>query len=1150
MINQKQIRLTKLALALSIALAAAPTFAQNTTSAVGGRVSGADGSPASGATVSIVHAESGSVSRVTAGADGRYSARGLRVGGPYTITIEKGGVVEKFENVYLNLAETAQVDATLGKPMQVVTVTGQGQSAKFNKSSMGAGTNIGRAELNNMASIARSLADYARKDPRLSQTDKDRGEISAGGQNSRFNSITIDGVSISDTFGLESNGLPTNKQPISIDAIQSVQVNISNYDVTQKGYTGANINAVTKSGTNSWKGSVYQVFRDEQMVGDKVNVDGKTYVPAGAFTEKTTGLTIGGPLIKDKLFVFVSAEDSTSSRAQPTFGPLGSTFNNVGITQSAIAGAIKVAKDSYGIDIGTGDLSGAVPLTVEDRLVKLDWNINDDHRANLRWQKTDQLEPQFSGLSASGIALSSYLWSENKVIESLVGQWFADWTPNFSTELKISRRDSGRVNKTNSNLPSVGLSFQGALPAGTPAGVSANARFINFGTEVSRQFNALDTVTDDIYVGATWSHGKHEIKGGLDYNKNEMFNAFLQRVNGTYTFGCLNTAAGLTYEFNNQAPLTCTSTMSAAIAEQATLENFRRGRATNYQAQLPVAGVTLNETAAQWTLVNTGLFLQDTWAVSPRLNMTYGLRYDRSATNDRPKLNAKVAEAPVDAVPNANPALARATGGFGINNQVTIDGDDLIQPRFGFNYRMDTKRATQIRGGAGLFGGAALNVWLGNPFANPGVLTYNVGCSGTFAACSSAGGIFEPDPTKQKPINGATPAAAVDVLAPGISQPSVYKMNLGMDHELPWFGMVLGLEYLHTKVNTGLYFQNLNLGKATYSNGVDKRDMFWTPQGYKAECANDSGGFLTNNNANPALPQCAGFRSRALSNASFVNVIRVQETKKGGGNLGTVSLSSGRGKELNWQLAYTYTDATEVSNLSSSTSGSNWGARAIFNPNEDVAAKSSYMVRDRVNASMTWEKRFFGEYKTTFGAFYEGRTGKPYSWTFDNDMNGDDVRGNDLMYVPKAFGSGEVLFKGDTAGSRSNETRFWDIVNANPSLLSAAGGVVGRQGAFAPWTNSIDLRFTQEVPGLFKGNRGVFVLDIQNFGNMLHKRWGRINEVGFASAGGNARSFVDYAGMQDGKYVYRVRETNEDFVTKQTKGESQWAVQVTARYEF
>ena len=291
--------------ALSAAVAivvAAPALAQNTTAAISGSVVDANGKPVAGAVVTILHTESKSTSATTTDASGRYAARGLRVGGPYSITIRKDGQSDQREGVILALAETLNFDAVLGVATATVVVTGQAQSQVFNRASMGSGTNINNAQLNALASIQRNLQDYARTDPRISQTDKERGEISAAGQNSRYNSLTIDGVTINDTFGLEGNNLPTVKQPISIDAVQSVQVNLSNYDVTQKGYTGANINAVTKSGTNDFKGSVYYVFRNDSLVGQRYNRTTDSYADAPKFNEDTKGFTLGGPIIPDKLF--------------------------------------------------------------------------------------------------------------------------------------------------------------------------------------------------------------------------------------------------------------------------------------------------------------------------------------------------------------------------------------------------------------------------------------------------------------------------------------------------------------------------------------------------------------------------------------------------------------------------------------------------------------------------------------------------------------------------------------------------------------------------------------------------------------------------------------------------------------------------------
>ncbi|PTT76812.1 Oar protein [Pelomonas sp. HMWF004] len=1167
MSNRFGFPLSALCAAVAI-VAAAPAMAQNTTAAIGGRVLAADGKPIAGATVTIIHRESGSANTLTTDAEGRYNARGLRVGGPYTVTAVKGGDRSSQDDIYLQLAESLNFDVRLGaQSLDAVVVTGSAASAnsKFNSSNAGAGTSLGRQELDAYASIARNLQDYARQDPRLSQTDKERGEISAGGQNSRYNSITVDGVKINDTFGLESNNLPTIKQPISIDAIQSVQVNISNYDVTQQGYTGANINAVTKSGTNEFKGSVYYVYRDEEMSGRRFNRVTGLQFDFLPYTEKTKGVTLGGPIIKDKLFFFASYEEMKSNRAQPEFGPVGGPLTNVAISQATIDSVTKIAKDKYGIDVGTPN--GPAPVTVKDALLKVDWNINENHRANIRYTKTDQAETNFGTYSATGLNLTSWWWNQKKTIETVVGQWFADWTPNFSTELKLSNRDYHAEPVNNSKLPAIGLSFSGPAPAGSPAGINTGTRFLNFGTELSRQFNILDTKTVDGYFGANWVVGDHEIKAGADYSNNKVYNAFFQNVNGNYTFNCSNSftydnvpgvAKGGTL---NCAPDTRNFTpaqlafLSGQI-EAAVLENFTRGRYSGYQVQTPLAGKTLDDGIAKWSMANTGLFLQDTWTLSSNLTLGGGIRYDRTSVPDSPAQNTNVLAAPVAGSVSGN-LVTRAGGGFGLNNAITADGKDLVQPRVWFNYVLDGKanQKKQVRGGLGLFQGAAANVWMSNPFSNTGLATGFVGCGVTgFANCvvgtTTKDGAFNPDPSKQPTTGFGSAAANVDLIDPSLSQPSVWKFNLAFDAELP-MNMVAGAEWVHTKVKDGIYYQHLNLGAPT-ATGKDGRELYYTPAGYNPLCWSPTGGSLTNGAPCATSATSSGFRNRALSNAAYNNVLLAAGTDKGGGDSITFTLGSSKPvMGLNWQVAYTRTSATEVSPLTSSVSNSNFNARSVFNPNENVDANSAYLVKDRFNASLNWSQALIGKYKTTVGVFYEGRKGKPYSWTYRNDLNGDGVSGNDLMYVPTGFGSGEVVFLGDTATNKTNETLFWSIVDANKALRDAKGGVVKRNSAFSPFTNSFDVRVSQEIPGFTAKHKGVLTLDILNFGNLLNNRWGRINEVAFASAGGQRRTFVNYVGLNpEGKYIYQVNSVVDDYTQRQVKGESQWAAQITARYEF
>ena len=531
--------------------------------------------------------------------------------------------------------------------------------------------------------------------------------------------------------------------------------------------------------------------------------------------------------------------------------------------------------------------------------------------------------------------------------------------------------------------------------------------------------------------------------------------------------------------------------------------------------------------------------------VNDKLSVMVGLRVDKTGMPDRPIKNAAAGAATVagDAATNT-----RQTGGFGLDNSQTLDGNNLVQPRIGFNWNLGTKeRKMQLRGGFGLFEGAAANVWLSNPYSNTGVATAFFGCGvsaelsgGTAnrAACSTAG-VFSPDPTKQVAL-GANPAPSVDFLDSNLSQPSIWKANLAFDTELPWFGLTAGAEWLHTKNKLGIYYQHLNLGAVT-KTGSDGRQLFYNANGFNTNCWTAAGGTTSGTG-------CGGtVLSRSLNNASFGNVTLAKGSSMGGGDSFTLSLAQQPTRELGWSAAYTRASATEVSPLTSSVANSNFNARSIFNPNEEVAANSAYLVRDRVNASVNWSKPLWGSYKTTVGLFYEGRRGKTYSWTFNNDLNGDGLAGNDLMYIPSAPGSGEVVF----AGGAAEEARFWAYVAQFPELNGSKGKVVKRNGSFAPFTNSFDLRLSQEVPGFTSKQKGTFTFDILNVGNLLNSKWGRTEEIAFQSAGGGARSFVNYKGLTaDGKYIYSMMTTPEELITRQARGESQWAVQVTLKYDF
>jgi hypothetical protein len=1072
MINRNQLRLSRLTLGLMAALATAPAaFAQSTSASVTGQISGDDGRPVAGAQVTILHTQSGTVSRATTNEEGRYSSRGLRVGGPYTITIQRDGYQPTVqENVFLRIASDAQqVNAELhstATTLEAVEVVAGRPDDVFGTNKMGAGSTITREQISGFASINRDLQDYARLDPRLAQTDKERGEISALGQNTRFNSITIDGVSINDTFGLNANGLPTNRQPISIDAIEQLEVNVSNYDVTQTNYTGANINAVTKSGGNDFHGSAIYVYRDDSFVGDDEN--GNSF--NGFSKEETYGGTFSGPLIPDKLFFFASYEKFEQTRAGPDVR-LGnndgvSDSNEVdGITQATIDEIRQIAQDVYGFDPGNFQgLSGNLKPGSEDKLLKIDWNINDNHRASFRYNKTDQTESIFPNLSASGrnISLDTQWYTDTRKIETFVAQLYSDWSDNFSTEAKFSYRNFDSVPQVNSRLPEVRVRVG-----------NSNVRL---GTEFSRQANELHTDTYNGYFQGDWYLGDHSVRFGVDFERNEIFNLFVQGAFGQWDFNSIN--------------------------------DFRNNRARSFLQRNPTNG-DINSAAADWTLENYGFFVQDTWQVNDNLSLLFGVRLDIPRVPENPPLNQQV------------------LNDFGLDNTTTVDGQELFQPRFGFNYTFDTEYSTQLRGGLGLFQGSAANVWLSNPFTNNGQSIVISGCgTGGLAGCGGNPPPFNADPDNQPVIIGSQPAADVDLLQGNLEQPSVWKANLALDKELS-NGWVVSAEAIFTEVNKGVYYQNLNLGAPT-AIGPDGRELFYNAAGLNPanwdEFGNSTGGVVATSGRNPA----------------FRNVLIAKPTNKGNGQSYTFSLSNPSSENWYWQLAYTYQESNEVSGLTSSTASSQWGNRATFNPNENTNETSNYETRDRITAAVSYKHFFFKDYKTEITAFYEGRKGKPYSFVFDNDANGDGRFGNDLLFVPGA--RGDVIF-----GSQAEEDGFFDFMAANPNLARWAGQVAQRNSENSPWVNNVDLRFSQEIPGLFSGNKGEIWVDVLNVGNLIDEDWGQIDEVPFPFA----RGIVEFGGIDQatGKYVYRFNSP-DNLSRRDRVGESRWRLQLGVRYTF
>ncbi|ULU25021.1 TonB-dependent receptor [Dyella terrae] len=1100
------LRTKLLPVAIATLLATAPVFAQDTSSSISGRIVDGSGQPVAGATVQIVHEPTGTTKTTTTDAAGRYTAQGLRVGGPFDVKVNKDGTQTEQDNVYLQLAQDTAVNLTMGvtaatanaQNLTGVTVSANSLSQTFTPENKGISTNISRRELDAAPTPGRSIQNIVRMDPRVVITDRARGEISAVGQNSRYNNITVDSVSANDPFGLNANGLPTLGTPISQDTIEEYNISTANYDVANRRGLGANVNAVTKSGTNDFHGSVYYAFQNTDMIGD--NEQDKPY--AGFSRQWTAGGTVGGPIIKDKLFFFASMEKSQQVGSGSPYGPQdsGAATPIKGLTNQQVQQVRDIAA-KYGMnDIGTVG-GGNSNLTDKRYLAKVDWNIADNHRASFTYSETKENKPIITG-SQTKLVLSSGWYKTNVDNKSYALHFYDDWSDIFSTDTTVSY-----ANFNQNRGPYNGVAMPDITVYPTQYGNPA----IEFGTEYSSQANVLKVKTFNAAWAGTLYLGDHTLKGGFDYEKDKYYNLFLQNYYGSYVF--------------EEVPGGKATTG---------LSNFASGQYYQYRYNRPANGLGLDDVAARYNLNQWGVFLQDTWQVTNNLSLQYGVRVDVPLMDDKPLYNAAYA------APAGVNAKGQAIGGFGQTNQNTINGHRVVQPRMSFNYTFNTERMTQLRGGAGLFVTNQPGVWLGNIFSNSGMTQTQYNCGPTQSApCNTKLPAFSTDPNHQNNGPAGAGVMTVNTISKDWNIPTAWKISLGVDRELPWYGLIATADWEHIKQRDAIWFQNVNLG---------------TPTGVLPDGRSSYYGQLTD----PATTKPG---PRANANQAFSGqMINLANTDKGSADSIALSLKKPFSEDWSGMVGFTWSRSTEVNPGTSSVANSNYSNNYVYNSNENVASTSNYSVPRRVIASLNWQHRFWGDYTTSASIFYDGHSASPYSWTFGNDANGDGYT-NDLVYIPRP---GEVQFRPGTDPKLIQQ--FWDYIQKNDYLKDHQGDVAKRNGDRAGWINQIDLSFSQEIPGIFKGNKGIVRLDVYNFTNLLNKHWGIEKRVNFPGG----RALADYAGVdpKTGKYIYNIDCGGKASCTTYNQGNGyqplavptyinnnddlaqRWSVLLTVKYAF
>ena len=1121
-----RIRFTTLVSIIGLLLASVLTMhAQGvTTAAMSGFVTEADGKPLANANVTVVHVPTNTTYKAITGTPGRFSFVGLPVGGPYTVSATAEGLaIKSITGLQTSLGESTDV-VLVGEPSkdEVVVLDKfnvQASATDLDANTTGASSVLSRRRILAQPTASNSFADLIKTNPFVSV--RAYPQVQALGMNNRYNSITLDGAKINDSFGLNSSGLFSLNNPFALEAIEQFSISLTPYDVRQSGFAGASINAVSKSGTNQFHGSIYDLFTDQNWQGK--DVSGPTVGQRSLLKERVYGFTLGGPILKDRLFFFVNFEkdlrDSSPIRA-------GLYPDQTAFLDPLYA---RIAQLPGAPNLGSFGGVGASRLADTKRLAKIDWNITSGQRLSVRYSDTIGAQPSFGSFNASSFSqplvpnapppatvpptpsplpsgsfsngttsLSSNFYTLDVKEKVWATQLFSNWTPDFKTELSFSNTKQDSVRETPIKFPEIrilnvpGISSSNVVVTPPVATTDSSTDAIRFGTETSSQGNELHVKTQTMGGSGDYTWRDFTVTAGADHEASNYYNLFRQGSYGIFSYKDL------------------------AAFQADTPSGFERAVV---KTGLPTADISKFE--------QTGIFGQLKWQPNPRLNVILGLRLDYMDSPIAPTENALF------------------KNDFGITNTGTIDGTHNAAPRFSFNYALDKERLTQVRGGIGVFLGRNPWVWISNSFGNTGVGRYNqvvvrnaaTGVNnvptlsqylqGTYsnpAVANSTDRSFKFDasnPVGTTDVSGT--ASSINLIKPGLKMPTIQRGNLAIDRKLPFMDATATVEYIETTQLDALFVDNMNLKATTV--GADGRQRF----------AGASSGV------------------NALD-SSFANVIRTRDVHAGASQYVSFSLDRPFRNGWAYNVADTRGHATEAQTLNSSTANSQWQFNSVFNQNAVEVARSDYEVRNRIQASLSKEIRIFKKYVTTVSLYYEGRTGQPYSFVYAGDLNNDGFKGNDLVAVPTSPSDPRFDFSGMSA---VQQTAYFDYLNSS-GLAHFAGGHAPRNNFNTSWQNRLDLSFKQDIPTV-KDIKLQFFADFINFGTWLSRRYfNYIEEINTSTSnGGQTRAFGDASYTAAGLIKPTVTlDANNNIVFPSTStiqpnnGDSRWKIQAGVKLIF
>lgn len=1085
----KKIRFLLVAL---IVLSATIMQAQVTSSSMGGRVTDAEGAVV-GATVIATHTPSGTTYGTVTNMEGRFNLNGMRVGGPYTVVVTFIGYGAYTQNnITLSLGENYVMNVVLSEEttsLNEVLVTAT--RTKFSNEKTGAVTNITNNQIENLPMVSRSITEVTRLSP------YGGNGMSFAGTDGRTANFTVDGANFNNNFGL-SDKLPGGGSPISIEAIEELQVVIAPYDVRQTNFIGGGVNAITKSGTNTFNASAYTYHRNENLRGDAVN--GQQITGARDKDRNTTyGFTLGGPIIKNKLFFFVNGEmaktPTIANRWRASTDGVADPDNFISrTTENDLKAVSDFVKSKYGYDTGSYT-SFPADESNSKLLARLDWNITNKHRLALRYNYTKNRywsSPNASSMdggtrmsearmSQASMSYANSMYSMDNLVHSF----------SFDLNSRLSEKISNQFLATFSKLDDVRGTNSDAFPFIDI--LKDDQAYLSLGYELFTWNNGVHNNALNIKDELTYYLGNHKIIGGIAFEYKMADNAYMRNGTGYYRYSSLD-------DFLNEGT--------------PEIVNLTYG----YDGEInPAARIRTNK---------IGAYAQDDWNVSERFKLSYGLRIDGLFFNNN------------DLMTN-NAILSIDYAGRNIDTGKWPSTSIVFSPRVGFVWDASGDKSLKVRGGTGLFSGNLPLVFFTNMPTNGGMVQYQAQINAANAAKKGftmdefAGGLVTDAngnatiaalhdkltelgyPTTISPEDGTVPSAIAGVSS-DFKMPQVWKTSLAVDYAFPTsFPFSASIEGIYNKTINGVSISDWSIpsvGGFARFNGVDNRPLY--PSGYRT------------------------------ATKAFV----LENTSLGYGWTGNITLNAQPTKWLNLMAAYTHTVAKDVTGMPGSNAESAFTyVPTVEGPNNIKLHNSQYTTPNRLVASLTAHDKSGNHYSI----IYEGwRGGSNYSYMTVNDINSDGYN-YDAIYVPT---DDEVANKQFRFVSADDQTRFMDYVHANDYLKNQQGKYAEAYSVYSPWVHRVDFGYKHDFALKAGNNEHKLQLsfDIKNVMNLFNSSWGVAKYLN-PEIGSEAR-IIKYEGVDaDGVATFStpssINGNTRTFTTSYSLGQC-WYGSIGIKYFF